>query len=126
MRFEHVALNVTEPKRMADWYAEHCGLSAVRSMDVAPFTHFMADETGRVILELYSNPKASIPDYASRHPLEFHIALAVADAETDKRRLIEAEATLFEESNTADGSHLVMLRDPFGVPLQLCQRTQPF
>jgi glyoxylase I family protein len=126
MRFEHFALNVADPKKMADWYAEHCQMRAVRSMAEAPFTHFLADGEGRVVIEIYSNPKAAVPDYSSRHPLEFHFALAVADAETVKRRLVQAGAVLVEEVRPEDGSHLVMLRDPFGVPLQLCQRSRPF
>jgi glyoxylase I family protein len=126
MRFEHFALNVSEPKKMADWYVSHCRMSVVRSMAEAPFTHFLADEGGRVMLEIYCNPKAHVPDHAARHPLEFHFALAVPDAEAEKQRLILAGATLVEEVKPADGSHLVMLRDPFGVPLQLCQRSQPF
>jgi catechol 2,3-dioxygenase-like lactoylglutathione lyase family enzyme len=126
MRFEHFALNVSEPNKMADWYVSHCRMRVVRSTAEAPFTHFLADEGGRVVLEIYRNPKASVPDYAGRHPLEFHFALAVSDAEAVKERLIEAGAVLVEEVKPADGSHLVMLRDPFGVPLQLCQRSQPF
>jgi glyoxylase I family protein len=125
MTFEHVALNVSEPLQVAEWYMQHLSMRAVRSMKTSPFTHFLADQTGRVVLEVYSNPKAVVPDYANRHPLEFHLAFAVKDAEASKRLLIQAKATLFEDLNLEDGSHLVMLRDPFGIPLQICQRNRP-
>jgi len=125
MIFEHFALNVDQPVEMVDWYVEHCNMEIVRSMDEAPYTHFLADESGRVVLEVYKNKKAEILDFEHQHPLEFHFALKVDDAEEEKNRLIEAGATLFEDLKLDDGSHLVMLRDPFGIPLQLCERAHP-
>ena len=126
MKFEHFALNVAEPRAHAQWYVQHLGFHVARSRDDAPFTHFLADETGRVAFELYNNPKAAIPDYAAMHPLCFHIAVVAADAKAERARLEKAGATLFVEEPQPDGSLLIMLRDPWDVPLQLCQRTNPF
>ncbi|MBN1673542.1 MAG: VOC family protein [Kiritimatiellae bacterium] len=125
MQFEHFALNVPDAKGMADWYIGNCGMRAVRAMDEAPYTHFLADRGGRVVMEIYTNPKAPIPDYAGQPPQCFHFALAVDDPGALQRRLVEAGATLVEELKLDDGSHLVMLRDPWGVPLQLCNRAEP-
>ena len=47
-------------------------------------------------------------------------------ADTIRPRLERAGATLFLEEPQPDGSILIMMRDPWGVPLQLCQRTNPF
>ena len=44
---------------------------------------------------------------------------------TDRARLEAAGATFAEEVHLPDGSHLVMLRDPWGLALQLCKRGQP-
>ena len=55
MIFEHFALNVTNPVEMADWYVENLEMKIVRSIDKSPFTRFLADRTGRVVLEIYSN-----------------------------------------------------------------------
>ena len=126
MKFEHFALNVPAARAMSRWYVEHCGFQVVRSRADAPYTHFLADETGRVVVELYSNPAASIPDYAAGHPLVLHLALFTADARADQQRLERAGAVLFQEEIMPDGSRLTMMRDPWGVPLQLCQRAQPF
>ena len=126
MKFEHFALNVSQPPVHADWYVEHLGFRIARKRDDAPFTHFLADETGRTIFELYSNPKAAIPDYAKAHPLCFHVAVVADDARAERARLELAGATVFAEEPQPDGTLLIMLRDPWGVPLQLCQRTQPF
>lgn len=126
MKLEHFALNVTDPVAQARWYVQHLGFAIVRRREDAPFTHFLADETGRVAFELYANPKAPVPDYPAMPPLCFHLAVVSADAHTDRRRLESAGATHFLDEPQPDGTQLVMMRDPWGVPLQLCQRTTPF
>ena len=126
MRFEHFALNVPDVQAHVAWYVQHLGLTVARKRDDAPFMHFLADDTGRIIVELYSNPKAPYPDYAAAHPLVFHIAFVASDAGAEQARLERAGAKFFTEDALPDGSVLVMLRDPWGIPLQLCQRAQPF
>jgi len=54
------------------------------------------------------------------------VAVATNDAKRERARLERAGATLFLEEPQPDGSLLIMLRDPWGVALQLCQRTTPF
>ena len=125
MLFEHFALNVSEPTSMALWYKEHLNMQIVSKMERAPYTHFLADETGRVVMEIYSNRTDPVPDYSAQHPFRFHFAFAVTDAAAKKDRLLEAGASFFEELYLDDGSYLVMLRDPWGIPLQLCQRKIP-
>jgi glyoxylase I family protein len=126
MKFEHFALNVPDAPAMSRWYVEHLGFAVVRKKDEAPFTHFLGDDTGRVTLEVYSNPAAAMPDYSGVHPLVFHVAVCAPDARAEQRRLEKAGAKLFLEENLPDGSRLTMMRDPWGLPLQLCQRTTPF
>ncbi len=126
MRFEHFALNVPDSRAMAQWYVDHLGFILVRSQEVAPHTRFLADETGRVIVEFYTNPAATIPSYTALHPLTFHFAVWSGDVRSDQVRLEKAGATLFQAEVMPNGSQLTMLRDPWGLPLQLCQRTNPF
>ena len=126
MKFEHFALNVPDARAHAAWYVAHLALTVVRSADQAPYTHFLADDTGRTVLKIYSNPKAAIPDYAAAHPLCFHFAVVAADAKAERVRLEKAGATLFLEEPQSDGSMLIMMRNPWGVPPQLCQRAKPF
>ncbi len=126
MKFEHFALNVPDASAQAQWYVQNLGFSIARRREDAPFTHFLADETGRTVVELYSNPKAPIPDYAAQHPLVFHLAVVAADAKAESARLVKAGAKLFLEEPQPDGTQLIMLRDPWNVPLQLCQRAKPF
>lgn len=125
MIFEHTALNVPDVRASAAWYVAQLGLQVARSRPDAPYTHFLADETGRVFLELYSNPTDAFPDYRAQHPLRLHLAFAVSDAKGERARLEAAGATLAVEEPQPDGSLLIMMRDPWGVPVQLCQRTRP-
>jgi len=125
MKFEHFALNVPDARAAGQWYADHLGFNLVRRRDEAPFTRFLADETGRVVVELYTNAAAAIPAYAAQHPLVFHFAVVSGDVAADRIRLEAAGATLFAQEVLPDGSRLTMLRDPWGVPLQLCQRAKP-
>lgn len=126
MKFEHFAINVPDAPAHAQWYVKNLGFTVARRREDFPFTHFLADETGRTVVELYSNTKVAYPDYKSQHPLTFHIAVVAADARAEQARLEKAGATLFLEEPQPDGTLLIMLRDPWNVPLQLCQRTKPF
>jgi len=123
MKLEHIAFNVPDPVAMAAWYCRHCGLRVVHHVPHPSQTHFLAD-AGSTVLEIYCNPPDQVPDYGQRDPLLFHLALTSADPAADSRRLIAAGATLVSETHLADGSHLVMLRDPWGVALQLCKRAK--
>jgi hypothetical protein len=110
---------------MASWYVNYLGLTIVRRLDAAPFTHFLADSSGTVMLEIYNNPSDQVPDYRAMHPLLLHIAFVSQDPVADRQRLEKAGASFAEEVVTDDGSHLIMLRDPWGLAIQLCRRGQP-
>lgn len=125
MVFEHFALNVKHPIETARWYVDNCEMKIVKGSDKPPFAHFLADKTGRVVMEIYKNYNAEMIDLKLKHPLEFHFAFMVKNAGEIKNKLLQAGASLVEELHPDDGSHLVMLKDPFGVSLQICQRGVP-
>lgn len=126
MRFEHFALNMPDTRAAAAWYVAHLGLKVLRARAEAPFTHFLADDSGRVFLEIYSNPVDPLPDYNTQHPLRVHFAFSVGDARAERARLQKAGARLVVEEELPDGTRLIMMRDPWGMPVQLCQRAEPF
>ncbi len=125
MKIEHTAVNVADPVAMAAWYVEHLRMSVVRKLDDAAHTHFLGDTGEYVLLEIYNNPVDQVPSYANMDPLILHLAFESADPADDAKRLIDAGATWVEEINLDDGSHLVMLRDPWGLAIQLCKRAKP-
>jgi len=126
VNIEHFALNVPDPAAAAAWYGRHLGMQVVRSLTEAPFTHFLADESGRVVMEIYGHTKAPVPDYAALHPLVFHIAFASTDVVGTLERLLAAGARREGEVTvTPAGDEMTFLRDPWGVPLQLVKRARP-
>lgn len=125
MKFEHFALNVPSPQEMSNWYETHLGLKVVKKMAEAPFMTFLADDSGTIMLEIYSNPKGETLDFNSLHPVAVHLAFVSDDPAKDKVRLIEAGASEMSDDILPDGSHLVMLRDPWGICIQFCKRAVP-
>jgi glyoxylase I family protein len=126
MNIEHVALNVGDPVAMAGWYGTHLGMRVLRRLDAAPFTHFLADESGRVVLELYHHTKAAVPDYRALDPLVLHVAFTADDVATERRRLLDAGATpAGDVITTPAGAVMTFVRDPWGVTVQLVKRQRP-
>ncbi|MBB5350434.1 catechol 2,3-dioxygenase-like lactoylglutathione lyase family enzyme [Haloferula luteola] len=124
MKIEHLAFNVAEPVAMASWYQHHFGLRIVRHLPEPNQTHFLADDAGTV-LEIYCNPPDQVPDYAAMDPLQFHLAFTSEAPEEDAARLVAAGAQRVSEVRPDLGSLILMLRDPWGVPFQLCRRSRP-
>jgi len=125
MKLEHFALNVADPRQMSAWYKTYLGMRVVRQITEAPFTTFLADDSGRIMLEIYNNPTDEVPCYRDMNPLLVHLAFVSPNPEEDKNRLLAAGACLETDQHLADGSHLVMLRDPWGLAVQLCKRGLP-
>jgi len=124
VRFEHFGINVPDAAAMARWYVKNCNMKIVRAVPMNQ-THFLADERGQVMIEIYTNPASAIPEHFAEHPLRFHFAFAVTEPSVLKEKLVAAGASVVEELKMDDGSHLITLRDPWGVPFQLCKRARP-
>ncbi len=126
MKIEHTALNVPDPVAMAAWYVEHLGFTVQRTSGPPVHAYFLADSAGTVMIEIYRNDAAPVPDYAAVHPLVLHLAFVSDDVMADRERLLAAGATAEGEIDTPpSGDTLAMLRDPWGIAIQLCQRAEP-
>lgn len=122
--FAHIGLNVTDVKAVADWYKANLGLTAARW--VGDSVVFLADPTGRVIIEFYTNPAEPVLDYKSTHFLTFHLAFLADDPDEISAKLQAVGATVAEEAKTTPaGDRMVMLRDPFGICIQFLRRSEP-
>ena len=123
MKIEHVAFQIEDPPAAARWYVEHLGLTVKRSQAERPHGQFLADAGDAVMLEFYNNPKVAVPDYRRIDPLALHIAVATDDVPGVRARLMAAGASPEGEAAVTDaGDHVAMLRDPWGLPLQLVHR----
>ena len=126
MKIEHVALNVPDPLAMARWYVDHLGFTVKRRFMERPWGHFLADDSGKVMLELYGNTDAASLDLPGVAPPALHFAFVSKDVEGDVKRLTAAGAKLVSGPESAsNGDRLAMLRDPWGVCLQLVKRSEP-
>jgi catechol 2,3-dioxygenase-like lactoylglutathione lyase family enzyme len=120
--YEHTALNVSEVDAAGRWYCDNLNMTVLRSGESV---RYLADSTGRLIFELYTNPGAEIPDYRKMHPMTMHLAFYVSDVPGAVEKLTAAGATNFSDYQTADsGDEMAMLRDPWGIPLQLMKRAE--
>lgn len=127
MTLEHLALNVPDPVAMAAWYAEHLGFVIRRASGEPPFAHFIQAPGSTVMMEIYHNPAAPVPAYSSLHPSAMHIAFWVDDVPAELSRLLAAGATRedVKVATTDAGDQFVIVRDPWGIPLQLLRRATP-
>jgi glyoxylase I family protein len=125
MKVEHVAFNVTHPVAMAEWYCKHCGFRIVKHVPELHQAYFLADESSMMI-EIYHNPAGPTLDLQTMKPLTLHLALVSAAPDAESKQLIAAGAVFVEEIKAPDGTHIIMLRDPWGLALQLCKRAASF
>lgn len=126
MKIEHFASNVADPVAIADWYVEHLGLRIMQATGEPVHARFLADDGGAVMLEVYRNDNAEVPDFASMDPLAMHLAFVSSNVDADCQRLADAGATVVEVPFTSpSGDRLAMLRDPWGLALQLVARGAP-
>ncbi len=126
MRIEHIALNVADPLEMARWYVANLGFVVKRRVMQPPWAHFLADETGQVMIEIYGRQDLAPPDYAAMHPGTLHLAFMSDDIAADAERLTRAGCTREGEIQPLPGGdEMAFLRDPWGLCLQLIKRAEP-
>ena len=126
MKIEHVAFQIADPVAFAAWYVKHLGLVVKRAQTAAPFGHFLADDGGAVMVEVYANPSLPVPDYRTMNPLHLHLAFWADDLAGTRERLLAAGATAEGDIVRNDqGDTVAMLRDPWGLPVQLVRRASP-
>ena len=124
MKLEHFALQVPDPVAMGDWYVKNLGCTIARSEGAPSHGRFI--NVGRGLFEIYNNPKVSVPDYKSMEPLHLHVAFNSDNLVADRDRLVKAGATVVTDVNTTPaGDEIMMLRDPWGLPIQFVKRAQP-
>lgn len=125
MKIEHFALNVTDPNAAGRWYVEHLGFTVKRRLVEPPYTHFLADDSATVMIEIYRQDAPTL-DFPNTHVMAMHLALVSQDVAADVERLAKAGGKLEGEITTfPNGDCYAMVRDPWGVTLQLVSRSEP-
>jgi len=90
VKIEHLAWNVEDPISVARWYVENLGFTIKRQIDAPPWIHFLADESGSVMLELYGNTAVEVHRFAEIPAMGLHLAFVTDDIEADMSKLTEA------------------------------------
>ncbi len=123
MRIEHFALQLEDPAAAAQWYCRYLGWTIKMGGEAPAFAHFVADGSGQVMLEIYKNLNGSAPDYRVMHPMQLHIAMTADDLVAVRDRLVAGGAKLEQDVTTlGNGDQILMVRDPWGLPLQFVKR----
>jgi len=120
VKIEHFALNTKHAEAMTHWYRDYCGMPIWIEKHEPVYVAFLGEPPS--LIEIYDNPKGNYIDLANQHPLALHLALFSDDLNADMTRLIEAGASHIEGEADEEGYGLIMLRDPWGLALQLCRR----
>jgi catechol 2,3-dioxygenase-like lactoylglutathione lyase family enzyme len=118
VKLEHFAIDVSDPERFIEWWCANLGMR--RS---APGSAFIMDDSGTIGLEIYRTGETpSAPDYAAMNSMTLHVAFASDDVAADAKRLEAAGAKLEQITLDNPAFHMAILRDPWGVAVQLCRR----
>jgi uncharacterized glyoxalase superfamily protein PhnB len=111
---------------MANWYCENLGMKVRRKGTPPTYTNFIADAGNNMMFELFNNSGYPVLDMYKIHPLSIHIAFVVDDVRAARNGLIAAGATLVDDITIGPtGDEILMLRNPWGVPLQIIKRAKP-
>jgi len=125
-RFEHIALNVDDPGKVAAWYRDNMGMKIVQAGEKFDSKRFVSDAGGNMMFELYHSRKAPTPNWGAVHNHTLHIAFAVDDVQAMHDKLIAAGAKPdWEVETTGEGDVITIVRDPWGIPIQLVKRAKP-
>ena len=120
---EHIAIVVKDPAAMVAWWERNLGFRTTLRRPGG--SAFIVDGSGRIAFEVYGPQKdCPAPDYSKMPILQLHFGFHSDDVEADIRRLLAAGATMVVREN-APGLEGAILRDPFGIPIQLMKREKP-
>ena len=120
MKLEHVAIDVSDPEAFIGWWCANLGFRRA-----AEGSAFIIDDSGTMGLEIYRTGETqSAPDYGAMNAMTLHVAFASQDVKVDAERLVAAGARLEQLKLDAPEFHMAILRDPWGVPVQLCRRAK--
>jgi predicted enzyme related to lactoylglutathione lyase len=121
VRFEHLAINVENPKAVADWYVQYLGLTIVSA---SKKMIFVRDAGSHFMFELYNKPEAK-GSFSSLSHASAHVAFAVDDADALSKKMVEGGAKILKTFTNPVGDTVINMRDPWGNMLQIIHRVKP-
>lgn len=126
LRPEHVAFNVRDSRAQAAWYRTELGMKVNREGGGPGYGFFLADAGEHMMLELYQNTQHPLLDLPNVSSMSVHLAFVATDVVAAKEKLLAKGATIAEDlSTTPSGDQVLMMRDPWGLSVQLVKRVVP-
>jgi uncharacterized glyoxalase superfamily protein PhnB len=123
---EHFAMNISDSRGKAKWYVENLHSVIVRDGKAPTYGMFIADTEKNMMFELYQQQDYPVVDFTTISHMSIHIAFMVPDVQQTQKSLVAAGATVVENgSKKSSGDIVAMLRDPWGLPIQLVKRVKP-
>jgi uncharacterized glyoxalase superfamily protein PhnB len=125
-RLEHFELNIPDPPGMVKWYVQNLEMNVMRQGGPPVYGSFVADAGGNMMMELQRNDAHPVLDSSTLQHLSVHVAFLVGNVRATRDSLIEAGASLVEQMReTGGGDQILVLRDPWGLPIQIIRRSAP-
>ena len=123
---EHFAINVVDSREISKWFAKNLGMIVLRDGKAPAYGMFIADAGKNMMFELYQNKDFPMVNFDSVSYQTFHVAFVVHDIQIVKDALVAAGAKVAEDmKKTLSGDDVLMLRNPWGLPIQFVKRVNP-
>ena len=121
IRFEHIAIDVENPKAVADWYVKYMGLTIISE---SKKMIFVGDPDHHCMFELYKKPGVK-GRFSSLSHDSSHVAFATDDAAGLSKSMVEGGAKILKQFTNPVGDIVINMTDPWGNNLQIIQRVKP-
>ncbi len=126
LRIEHLEFNVPDTRAKAKWYADKLHMEIVRRGGAPTYNIFVSDPGHNVMMELNQNKDYPMFDFWKISHMAFHFAFEAEDLQAVKKEMIAAGAQLVDDiTMTPGGDQVMMMRDPWGEPIQFVHRAHP-
>jgi catechol 2,3-dioxygenase-like lactoylglutathione lyase family enzyme len=123
---EHFAINVANSREISKWLAKNLGMIILHNGKAPAYGMFIADAGKNMMFEFYQNKNFPMVNFDSVSYQTFHVAFVVHDIQTVKDALVAAGAKVAEDiKKTSSGDDVLMLRTPWGLPIQFVKRVNP-
>jgi uncharacterized glyoxalase superfamily protein PhnB len=125
LRPDHLELNVSDTHEKAKWYVKNLNFKIISQSDGPSHNMLISDADENMMLELNQDSNSPMLEFEKIDYNSFHLAFSVDDIVLIKEKLISAGAKLAEDiKKTANGDQVLMLRDPWGQPIQFVKRVK--
>ena len=121
IRFEHIAIDVENPKAVADWYVKYMSLTIISE---SKKMIFVGDPDRHAMFELYKKPDVKVRFSSLSHDSS-HVAFATDDAAGLSKKMVEGGAKILKQFTNPVGDTVINMKDPWGNNLQIIQRIKP-